>query len=675
MILRNEFVIRENFTTEDNQIQGKKDILLVEKNILIEGENQSLAENCLTCAGNNIKIEGYNQVQAINCLTEAQGNISIGEDNQSLAKNCVVRAGKNINISEDNQPYAINCLTEAEENIYIGEDNQLYAEKCLGMAKKIVAKSHGKGSIGCVLIANEIEGEISERALAVDCKKMNIDEESLERLKDYFIEEYKKLIKNEPNAFDVLCLYKVEPTNLFDFLFPVDGIINFLENKKSEIHKYTGKELEKISEMDLYFLLDNNSREKLRKKIDELNRKKIKYLYNIKNEKIESIKNYLHTLSLKDLIEIGKYMDFVEYDENDAQKLKKIDKEFNSYIFKLEQIIKNPENFKELKIAKKLKKLKGKRIKKRKILKNLIKEIEKKKKARKRDYLINKLKENVKKYASKIGYQGEINEDILFALKLHKRLKEFYEKEAKLLEDLIKGVNPLEYENNKKWIEKMKNKVNIDKWLEGYKKEYIPKIAENYFENIKKEQEKEFEEAKNHLMEYGIEVNSIEEIKTALKQYKNQLPENIYRDVKTHLQRYESLKGVIYSNIPKKIVIEVEKNPLKALQMGEIVGSCLCIGGGNEYSNVTNVVDVNKQIVYVKDENGKIIGRILIGLNNEGEIVGYRLYNLDKRLDLEPYVKDFIHNYAEKIGAKVGIKSSPEALNANWYDDGIKDWR
>lgn len=354
--------------------------------------------------------------------------------------------------------------------------------------------------------------------------------------------------------------------------------------------------------------------------------------------------------------------------------------EFNSYYLKLEDIIRNPDKYKDkLKVAKEIIKLKrkGKNIKKRKIRNKLLREIEEKKASKIREYLRERPKKRAEEYASQIGYEGEINEDVLFAMRLHKRLSkdEWYEKEAKLLEDLLKGKNPLEYEENKRWIEEIRNKVDIEKWLEGYRKEYIPEQAKDFYARIENERRREIEEAKRHLAELGIKVNSVEEIERVLKESKEILPENIYRDVKTHLQRYKSLKGIEESYIPEKIIIETEKNPLKALQMGEVVGSCLGIGGGNEYSAVTNVADVNKQVIYAKDERGNIIGRVLIGLNDSGNIVGYRLYTLDHRIDLEKYVRDFIHEYARKIGAKVSNELSPRPLTGEWYDDGIYEWK
>ena len=65
------------------------------------------------------------------------------------------------------------------------------------------------------------------------------------------------------------------------------------------------------------------------------------------------------------------------------------------------------------------------------------------------------------------------------------------------------------------------------------------------------------------------------------------------------------LRGIDYACEIKqqKMRIELEKNPLEVLKMGTYVGSCYSLGGQYAHSAAAVALDINKQVLYLRDEH------------------------------------------------------------------------
>jgi hypothetical protein len=70
----------------------------------------------------------------------------------------------------------------------------------------------------------------------------------------------------------------------------------------------------------------------------------------------------------------------------------------------------------------------------------------------------------------------------------------------------------------------------------------------------------------------------------------------------------------------------VTTDPLEVLQMGSLFGTCLSAGAFNAHAAVAAAVEVNKRVLYVKDEAGRVLGRQLLALTQSGELVGFTCY-------------------------------------------------
>ena len=130
--------------------------------------------------------------------------------------------------------------------------------------------------------------------------------------------------------------------------------------------------------------------------------------------------------------------------------------------------------------------------------------------------------------------------------------------------------------------------------------------------------------------------------------------------------------------------ISAEKNLLKILQMGNIFGSCLSVGGFNSFSTIANAVEVNKHVLWCKDKQERIIGRKLLVLSPSGKLYGFNSYGaaLDEE-NSQHWIKIAFDLFCLQLVKKAGIEMSNErddeeklGVFAHWYDDGIElfDW-
>lgn len=121
-----------------------------------------------------------------------EGNVERLWKNQYKRRYDFLKIEGNVEIDEANQEMAEGCSLVADGDIKINGDNQFGAIQCLVVAgKKLSAKTHGRGSVGCVIIGEEIEGKISPNVLAIDRSYENFDE-----LKEYFLKEHENLRMN-----------------------------------------------------------------------------------------------------------------------------------------------------------------------------------------------------------------------------------------------------------------------------------------------------------------------------------------------------------------------------------------------------------------------------------------------------------------------------------------------
>ena len=73
--------------------------------------------------------------------------------------------------------------------------------------------------------------------------------------------------------------------------------------------------------------------------------------------------------------------------------------------------------------------------------------------------------------------------------------------------------------------------------------------------------------------------------------------------------------------------------------MGNLFNTCLSVGDSNAFSTVANACEINKQVLYLSNEKGHIIGRKLIALSKNGNLYGFNTYGHAEKSPIGPWVK------------------------------------
>ncbi len=138
--------------------------------------------------------------------------------------------------------------------------------------------------------------------------------------------------------------------------------------------------------------------------------------------------------------------------------------------------------------------------------------------------------------------------------------------------------------------------------------------------------------------------------------------------------------------------VYLEQDPLRVLQMGNLFGTCLSFDDFNAFAAIANAVEVNKQVLYLEDDRGTVIGRKLIGLTSDGRCFGFHSYGaaclfcIDKPEKAQAWIKILFDLACLQLVRRVrgqfdqtsdSIHTADNLrLAADWYDDGPEpfDW-
>ncbi|MGI4788450.1 MAG: hypothetical protein ACRYFS_06315 [Janthinobacterium lividum] len=129
------------------------------------------------------------------------------------------------------------------------------------------------------------------------------------------------------------------------------------------------------------------------------------------------------------------------------------------------------------------------------------------------------------------------------------------------------------------------------------------------------------------------------------------------------------------SEVLGTVTLTIEQNPLEALKLGTYVGSCLGLGGSFAYSAAAVVLDINKQVVYARDERGSVVGRQLVAVSEDDQVVCYEVYPLSAQKDLSAAFAEFDRQFALALNLPIYNRNNTEdykivcILSEDWWDD------
>ena len=123
----------------------------------------------------------------------------------------------------------------------------------------------------------------------------------------------------------------------------------------------------------------------------------------------------------------------------------------------------------------------------------------------------------------------------------------------------------------------------------------------------------------------------------------------------------------------------LEQDPLHVLQMGNHFGTCLSFGGINAFSAIANACELNKRVIYARDHAGHVVGRKLIGVSEEGNLVGFHTYGSLTGDESNAALRAVFQAYAASFARRCSLPLAetgtvPTLFAESWYDDGTVEW-
>lgn len=120
--------------------------------------------------------------------------------------------------------------------------------------------------------------------------------------------------------------------------------------------------------------------------------------------------------------------------------------------------------------------------------------------------------------------------------------------------------------------------------------------------------------------------------------------------------------------------IGFETDPVDILLMGHYFDTCLSPDGFNFFSAVANAVDVNKRILFARDQHNRVVGRCLLVLGDSGMIMTYHPYCHENDFPMDRHVASIASKLAADMGTVVAQHDTVSSLVApRWYDDSARD--
>ncbi len=126
------------------------------------------------------------------------------------------------------------------------------------------------------------------------------------------------------------------------------------------------------------------------------------------------------------------------------------------------------------------------------------------------------------------------------------------------------------------------------------------------------------------------------------------------RDINDRISNIENMRMERFYDSEEKVTIYVSHDPIEALNLGVGFSSCLNILDG-EYKKdaLVNMLDLNKRVIYVKNSNGKRIGRLVVALvyvEGKKALLPISRFYTNTTLNLEGAMLTYLKAYSEHLG-------------------------
>lgn len=119
-----------------------------------------------------------------------------------------------------------------------------------------------------------------------------------------------------------------------------------------------------------------------------------------------------------------------------------------------------------------------------------------------------------------------------------------------------------------------------------------------------------------------------------------------------------------------------EQDPFEILKLGTYAGSCLSIGGFCSYSAVACLLDANKQIIYARNEEGRVIARQLVAIDEKDRLFCCEVYPSQCSPSMQAAFRSYDQELADMLGMELYREEAGSSydvltiLAECWWDDG-----
>jgi len=125
----------------------------------------------------------------------------------------------------------------------------------------------------------------------------------------------------------------------------------------------------------------------------------------------------------------------------------------------------------------------------------------------------------------------------------------------------------------------------------------------------------------------------------------------------------------------RAVSIRVERDPLEVLKLGTYVGSCLGLGGSFASSAAAVVLDINKQVLYARDDRNAVLARQLVAISDDDRLVPFSVYPSSTPPGLLRAFREVDRRLAaalaiEQVSADQRYRIE-NVLSRDWWDDGV----
>jgi hypothetical protein len=121
--------------------------------------------------------------------------------------------------------------------------------------------------------------------------------------------------------------------------------------------------------------------------------------------------------------------------------------------------------------------------------------------------------------------------------------------------------------------------------------------------------------------------------------------------------------------------IRLEDDALEVLKMGTYVDSCLGSGGGLSYSAAAAVLDINKQVLYARATDGRVLARQLLAITDDDRLAVFAVYPESVPAGLRRGFEEYDRTLARRLGIGAAARGEDYAiaqvLSYEWWDDGL----